>query len=539
MRTSIPDLCGESELRYSKHMRNKIEDLGDWAEDRFALFCSQAGVVANKSNKDRTGWDYLIEFPQENSASAPPDLHKKEATARAQVKSNEKGRLKARLKLSNAHRFAASPDPCFVILAAATNGGEPVQFYAKHFWKDEIERTLKRLRESERKEKPTNQQWLNLTFTDADCHTDDLIDWMREIVTQDREQYSAEKQRLNRTLGYEEGGFVGNVTFATKDLQALIDHSIGITPKIEVHHIRMVEKRFGIESLNPLFDGKPDFASLQSHPSPCVVEIMGQDDIARRFDGSIYRPGLPNLPLELVKIRAVAGPIEVILSGTGHANINFKFTSDQKHEVVHLASCLAALWALTSGPTSISILFDGRDLSCSNTKGFNNDDAAFFSEAAVLANSLALVVEKADGPNPVLSVDEIYQNIESVVEFRKFTEPKNIGFTLQSNTDEVKSAFIDRLLLNATLDIAGWRFSVLTVFPLENDELVGGERKLHFGQAKIVRAIVDQRSVNDHLSMIEQEKERYTERHQEGVVTMRWGDTDNEHAVFVNGLPEG
>ena len=106
-----------SPISINMDMNKPIKNLGRWAEDQFAAFCSEAGVAANRSQVDETGWDFLLELPAPRAKFAPPDLQRIETTARAQVKSRLKGALSTDFKLSNARRFAALPEPCFVILA--------------------------------------------------------------------------------------------------------------------------------------------------------------------------------------------------------------------------------------------------------------------------------------------------------------------------------------------------------------------------------------------------------------------------------------
>jgi hypothetical protein len=132
-------------------MGDRIVDLDSWAEDRFSAFCSRAGVTRNKSVQDRTGWDYLIEFPPAPTRLIPADLRPIEASARVQVKSKRSGKASVTLKLSNALRFAKDPLPCFVILFLATGGSEPVRVFVRHFWQQEIGQTLKRAREAHAK----------------------------------------------------------------------------------------------------------------------------------------------------------------------------------------------------------------------------------------------------------------------------------------------------------------------------------------------------------------------------------------------------
>ena len=39
------------------------DELGEAGETLFAHLCALAGLTCNKSQRDRTGWDFVVEFP--------------------------------------------------------------------------------------------------------------------------------------------------------------------------------------------------------------------------------------------------------------------------------------------------------------------------------------------------------------------------------------------------------------------------------------------------------------------------------------------
>ena len=89
---------------------------------------------------------------------------------------------KTRIKLSNALEFANNELPCFVVLFHYNKKGNRQYIYACHFWKDLIERSLKRGRTVSVDGKPTNQSMMSISFTDQDDHSSDLIEWITNTV---------------------------------------------------------------------------------------------------------------------------------------------------------------------------------------------------------------------------------------------------------------------------------------------------------------------------------------------------------------------
>lgn len=514
-------------------MSNKIEDLTTWAEDRFAVYCSQAGVVANKSTRDRTGWDYLLEFAQQNSVNLPPDHYKTEMTARVQVKSRERGKLSTTIKLDNAHRFAASPDPCFVVLAAATDGGEPVRFFAKHFWKPEIQRTLKRLRQAEGKSKPVHKQTFSVTFSEEDDHTDDLIEWMCSIVSQDRTAYSEEKQKLNKILGYEDGNPVGTVTFALDDLEAFVDHSIGLTPKINPTRVRMVDKRFGIEAKKPIFEGKPDHAVMQSNPQPCAIEVVDVDDRSHTFEGEFRAPGLPGLPKDMFKASVIAGPVKMVLNGNGVATVNISFHSSDANELSYLTKCVDLYASAAKGPVEVILHVNGEHLDGVTTDKLKTEHGDLFHDCAILLRSLSELAEQAGHAKPLLSLDQIIHGFEEIRHFRDHVvaDSLNVGLTL--SPDRECDPVIKRLLLPCTLQIGEVKFSVVRAFRHVEVEKDGDDLQLAFSQAIMLHVQVDEAKLSEHQNVMDEIVRRNSKKHGEGSLVMRTGDSDYHYPIVV------
>ena len=64
-------------------------DVGSMGERCFGIWCSSVGITANKSDIDRTGWDFIVEFPWEKSEKIPKDMLLAPIECKVQVKSTD------------------------------------------------------------------------------------------------------------------------------------------------------------------------------------------------------------------------------------------------------------------------------------------------------------------------------------------------------------------------------------------------------------------------------------------------------------------
>ena len=86
-------------------------DVGGMGEAEFTKWCNSVGLAANKFHEDKTGKDFLVEFPLDASAK---HIHEAPITARVQVKSTDKKRRKWQVKVSNLKRLATELGPLFI-----------------------------------------------------------------------------------------------------------------------------------------------------------------------------------------------------------------------------------------------------------------------------------------------------------------------------------------------------------------------------------------------------------------------------------------
>jgi hypothetical protein len=503
-----------------------IVDFAEWSEDKFSEFCSRAGVTRNKSAQDRTGWDYLIEFPPAALRDAPADLRPVEASAQVQVKSKRTGQASVALKLSNALRFAKNPLPCFVVLFLATGGSEPIRVFAKHFWEREINQALKRAREAHAQgREDLNNLTMTLRFAAEDEHGGDLMAWMAAAIALHGDRYADVKGALARTLGFEEGAFHGNLRFNIADLGALIDHQIGLIPVAPALNITIRERRFGINSLKPLFEGVPAVARMQSQPQSCRVRVRGLKGEDVWLDGQLFFPAMPNLPLEFCKLRVVADFIEIVMTGAKTGEVTLHQNRDAYRSLQGLRAFANVLKIAEEGPFQIQISRDGKTLPpFSVTLPIEqNDDAV-----QQIGNVITCLEKASAGLLPAeltLSLLEIGRAWNAIVAFNgmvtgsdmkgKFTLDRDIPAELSQATS---------IFLYDYVDIGDWTFMAVIRRPILKLEIDGANALFECGTSRVVEAIVRRGRGEDHLADLRALHARACRTEEGGVLELNGGD---------------
>lgn len=479
---------------------SQIIDLGEWAEDDFSGRCARAGVTRNRSRQDRTGWDYIVEFPAKAVAGVPADLQPVDMSVRAQVKSKAKGRPYVDLKLSNALRFAKDPMPCFLILYQATNGGEPVRVFARHFWVEEIGLALRRARKADDDDREDlHKLTVRYSFSEADEHSGDLIAWMNS-VTAGRSRYAEEKQAVVGTVGFEDGEIHGQLSFAAEDLEALIDHQIGLTDVAPPVSVTIKQRRFGIDAKRPIFSGMPDVAHLRSHPIPARLRIRPPEGQDIWLDAELYLPAVP-APLAMMKMRVIADFLEIVISGRKEGQVTLHLEPERRRGLASHRALIEVIRLSAIGPLKLMVTSEGRpNIPAEVSLPGIRTDAALPQFADVIS-----CLEKASAgilpPELAVSQRDIDIAWNAIVDFNGL-----VAGTDFKGTFEFRVAPNDKLSTpTATfffdyVEVGEWVFGAVVRREVEVFELDGASGRIVLGPARIVEALVRRASGQDCLA---------------------------------------
>lgn len=121
-------------------------DLGEAGETKFKLLCTQAGLVCNKSTRDVTGWDFIVEFPMVVPGPAMALDQRAATSCHVQLKSTATAIGRVSLKLSAIEHIAKKISPALIIVLLLRADGEGITGFAIHLLGRELAKVLKRLR---------------------------------------------------------------------------------------------------------------------------------------------------------------------------------------------------------------------------------------------------------------------------------------------------------------------------------------------------------------------------------------------------------
>lgn len=220
-----PDCATTTSLRLCR----RCHALCQLSRTLFALLCGEAGVTCNDSSaEDNAGWDYIVQFPCDPDDQRPKDVQVGAETSFVQVKSTDAAPFAVNLKLSNALRMAKEPQPYFLVLIVGA--GSARRILARHFWVNEIEDTLRRVRQAEVSghRDRLNRRTLTLRLTNADDHTNDLLQWMHSTIHAVRGDYRVAKAMIANSVGYDRRAARFSVTF-TGSPGEIADWELGLS----------------------------------------------------------------------------------------------------------------------------------------------------------------------------------------------------------------------------------------------------------------------------------------------------------------------
>jgi len=258
------------------------DELGEAGETAFKNLSSRAKLICNRSDRDVTGWDFVVEFPMATGAAAVLDQRQASACV-VQLKSTagESGnRVSARL--SAIERIAKDPRPAVLVVFRLRSDGEPLTGYCIHLIDAELGRVLRRLREAEaRQTYDVNHTTISFDYRKSGIPfkltPDGLRDALASVCGSDTRTYVLEKQRQLAELGYEEGGIEAEALVWIEGPEHLSRIMLGLEP-LKPEKLRAFDARFGIRIPydGPLFD---DVDELHIEPplvGPATVTIRGK-----------------------------------------------------------------------------------------------------------------------------------------------------------------------------------------------------------------------------------------------------------------------
>lgn len=306
--------------------------VGDKGEARLAEWCADVRITPNPVRKDRTGWDYLLEFPFEIGASLstrPLDLQPQPLQCLVQVKSSDSRRRSWGITLSNWDRLVKSPFPAFFLVLEYDRRPNPQRAYLVHIGEQLIYQVLQRERQLQVAE-ITKLHKIRLSFRYEKADALDSLDGfgleqaIRKHVPNPRD-YEEWKVHTRDSVGYDGHRVHIEVSVRSPEADApaspeeVIDFALGIIPFLELPRAEWKDVRFGIPIPLPEFGpregGRLELCSLESEGESLVTirTVDGSREVRLKMETIFPRGFLQIVPEEYWKIRLRSPLIETLL----------------------------------------------------------------------------------------------------------------------------------------------------------------------------------------------------------------------------------
>lgn len=181
--------------------------------------CADAKLVCNQSDRDRTGWDFIVEFQFETEVGVlePLESRKTPVSCHVQVKTLLDKNDKIKMRLSSAERLAKELKPSFVYIFKVNSALEFTEAYLIHVLDKPLGKILKRLRKEDAigTTKPNRKAIYMLASID-DIHIaptgQGLRDALSSAVETELHLYAAKKAAQLEKLGFEERPYITKMT---------------------------------------------------------------------------------------------------------------------------------------------------------------------------------------------------------------------------------------------------------------------------------------------------------------------------------------
>ena len=423
-----------------------MRDLGEAGELAFRQWCAISGITANKSDKDRYGWDLFIECDSGSDVTNALEMHEPLIECKIQIKATDQRRRSVPVSLSNLRSMATTPLPSFYVLLEFDTLNTPTRAFIKHIDEKLISEILQRIRKETTKKGniKLHKKTMQIKFSSQTEVTPLTPENIKAAITQaigaSPSKYIKTKQSFLETVGFENGSHSVNFTLdGTGSLEEFVNMQIGIEGSAEIINISSFITRFGIPS--ETLELKSDSAVLKI--SNVVPDSEGSIEFRDRTSGltirypvNVYRGGLaPWIPQKLQKVRLSSDFLDIRISTESRKmEVNYHFNHDTEHEISEHKK-LYKLTELLSQPNNIDIIISVHDRKIQGKlKGEKVESEPDFLLATKLLNILEKIKSHFELHDPLkISLSEIYKNRNTLINFEKLLTPKESGLIFSVN----------------------------------------------------------------------------------------------------------
>lgn len=431
--------------------------MGGMGEHEFGSWCSSVGITANKSQVDRTGWDYLLEFPLPHDNDSPIDMMAPPLECKVQVKATDRRSRSVAISVSNLHRLIMAPTPAFICLIEFDERDQAHAAYMIHIDRSITERTLKRIRELEAKgavEERNNciisikcKQHDRMSAPSGKC----LVEAITRHVSMGLEEYTKAKVEMRRTVGFEEGAAKLTLFISGNDaIDNMVALWLGLRSEIAVEGVTIHQHRFGITLPTPSAQsGKGVLTFIDIKPSTRGTITFREHNLSPgiSFPIELYFPPLGNvLPPEHVKIRIRHWCFNLVFSpATETMSFKFDLSSEHASNLKELHDILGLLVLINRPHGSLEIEIRPDNLPAGRTALECSGEPENWPRLLILSERAVSICQRLgiDVESIKLDIDTLIKSSSSIERFHRVmlgtADKARIQFTATGDKPPVQS----------------------------------------------------------------------------------------------------
>lgn len=513
-----------------------MRDLGLMGESTFSLWCADVGLIPNGSQIDKTGWDFLVEFPFDSDLSAQ-EIHKPAFECKVQVKATDKNDRKLPITLSNLRRLITAQMPAFFVFIEFDNKEIAQRSYVVHVDNELISRVLKRLHVIEQGDNDNNFNKRKMTIHYGDSNLlktsngISLKSCFLHYIGDDVSEYIANKKQHLESTGYEDG--FAQITFTTEgeeNLISLIDVSLGIEEEVEISKFKGVDTRFGVLSCNPSLDSDGGKLAMPNLKPTAEGKIRFKEDrlsAGLSFECKFYSsPFNQMVPDELKKMRVEGEFFDLRFNPfTGAVSYSFSFGEGIRLEVKRFRNAIKLLNLLTNSDKKImaELLFDDYP-KLEFGIGCNNQEFDFTRELKALDSAVKIMSDFDVTDFVDISFDEISRYDTQICQMDGIlaSSPSLFKVEFGINGEGYNPRKETACILLVATPIGSHIFGVILVLIGKAEEIDGDRYQLITKDVVVEKKVVSEKdepvSNEDLITAIESIEEQYGNDY--SVVTM-------------------
>lgn len=336
-----------------------LEDLG---EDTFRTLCAKSGLTCSKTDRDRMGWDFFVEFPQTLVERLPLDRQQDLKKAFVQVKATRRRNAAVRGKLAAFKKLVDTDLPAFIVRLCFHNNNEIASAQLLHVSSSVIELVLKKTRNAEAQDKlDIHKQEISISMRDATQLSADganLGAVLGEKIGHSLAAYAANKANIRKSCGYDERPISAKFTvIGTAD--DIANFMIRKSPSLKVRNMTVEKRRFGIvvpKDVDQVGEATLSFADSPQNRATCIIcnEEIGS---SIELGVDIHSTAAINLPIEYRRLRFVNDCVDLVCHfDSRDPSFSFCIQQDEQHTSAELMKRLQIAILLTRPGTTINIL---------------------------------------------------------------------------------------------------------------------------------------------------------------------------------------